>query len=85
MRGTGPVTIGEEVVYAYFTAERRAARLRLSADECDRLDLFAGRQVRLALSGREPASALVVAVVPAPPFAWVEVEFAGDVPVSRAG
>jgi hypothetical protein len=85
MRGTGPVTIGKEVVYAYFTADGRAGRLRLSADECDRLDLFAGQQVRLGLGDREPGSALVVAVVPAPPFAWVEVEFAGEVPVRRAG
>jgi hypothetical protein len=85
MRGTGPVTIGNDVVYAYFTADGRAARLRVSADERDRLDLFAGRQVRLGLGGREPASALVVAVAPAPPFAWVEVEFAAGVPASRAG
>ncbi len=93
MHGTRPVTIGGEVVYAYFTEAGRAARLRLSADECDRLDLFEGQQVRLeqvegqqvrlGLDGREPAGALVTAVAPAPPFVWVEVEFARV--VSRAG
>jgi hypothetical protein len=30
MRGTGPVTIGKSVVYAYFAADVRAARLRLT-------------------------------------------------------
>jgi hypothetical protein len=83
MRGTGAVTIGKGVVYAYFTLKGKAARLRLSADECEQLDLFAGQQVRIGLPEREPAGALVTAVVPASPFVWVEVEFAGV--VSRAG
>ena len=63
MRGAGPVTIGRDVVYAYITVDGHAARLRVSADECDRLDLFAGRQVRVGLNGREPAGTLVTAVV----------------------
>ena len=83
MRGTGPVTVGKELVYAYFTVEGREARLRVSADEADRLDLFMGRQVKVGLEGREPVSALVTAVVPALPFVWVEMEFAA--PISRAG
>jgi hypothetical protein len=83
MRGTGPVTIGQDLVYAYFTTEGRTLRLRLSADECDRLDLFEGRQVLVGLGRQESASALVTSVVPVPPFVWVEVEFAGV--ISRAG
>jgi hypothetical protein len=83
MRGAGAVTINRDVVYVYFTVAGRTARLRLSADECDRLDLFAGRQVRVGLGGQEPVGALVVGVVPAPPFVWVEVELAA--PFSRAG
>ena len=76
MRGTGEVTIGNAKVYAYFTADGPVVRLRLSADDSDRLDLFAGRQVRVGLPGRIPANALVTAVDAAPPFAWVEVEMA---------
>ena len=68
MRGTGAVTIGKVVVYAYFTLEGRAARLRISADECEQLDLFAGQQVRIGLPDRELASALVPVLVPALPF-----------------
>ncbi|HEY1187726.1 MAG TPA: hypothetical protein VGE74_08715 [Gemmata sp.] len=83
MRGTGPVTIGRETVYAYFMEAGRALRLRLSADECERFDLFEGRQIRIRFNGQEPASGLVMAVAHAPPFVWVEVEFSGV--VSRAG
>ena len=74
MRGTGAVTIGGDVVYAYFSVSGRAARVRLSADEADRLDLFAGKQVSLGFNGGEVARALVTGVSPVPPFVWVEVE-----------
>jgi hypothetical protein len=83
MRGTGAVRIGTELVYAYFHERGQTVRLRLSADECDRLDLFLGTQVQIALPDQDSAVALVTAVVPAPPFAWVEVEFAAR--VGRAG
>jgi hypothetical protein len=83
MRGTRPVTTGREVVFAYFYEAGRTVRLRLSADECDRLDLFEGQQILLGFDAREPASALVMAVAPAPPFVWVEVEFAAT--ISKAG
>ena len=79
MRGTGPVTIGRETIYAYFTAGGPTARVGLSADECDRLGLFSGRQVRLGLPGREQATALVTAVRADPPFAWVEAELSAAV------
>ena len=74
MRGTGPVTVGGVVVYGYFQGDGRATQLRLSADECDRLDLYPGRQVLVGLPGRDPACVLLTAVVPDPPFAWVELE-----------
>lgn len=83
MRGTGPVKIGKDVVYAYFTTTEQTARVRMSADEGDRLDLFPGRQVRVSWDGRESVSALLTAVIPAPPFVWVEMQFA-DV-ASRSG
>lgn len=77
MRGTGPVALGRDVVYAYFSVTGRAARVRVSADDCDRHDLFPGRQLRLGIGGREPEAALVTGVGAVPPFAWVEFEFAG--------
>ena len=48
MRGTGPVLFAEAAVYGYFTLDGNTARVRVSADERDRLDLFAGKQVRTA-------------------------------------
>ena len=83
MRGIGPVRIGGEVVYAYFVVDGRTAKLRLSPDECHRHELFRGQQARIGLDGREAVSALVTAVVPAPPFVWVEAEIA--VAAKRAG
>ena len=78
MRGTGPVLFAGTSIYAYFTLDGDMARLRMSADECDRLDLFAGKQVRVGLPRREPTGALVTAVRAEPPFAWVEMELRAE-------
>lgn len=85
MRGTGLVEFGKDAVYTYFSMSGRTARVRLSADDCDRFDLYAGRQLRVGLGGRDPAAALVTAVGPAPPFAWVEFEFPAAAAKVRAG
>jgi hypothetical protein len=76
MRGTGAVTIDRGVVYAYFTADPPRGRVlvRVSADDCDRLDLFAGRQVVVALPGQPAAPALLVVARSEPPFVWIEFE-----------
>jgi hypothetical protein len=76
MRGTRAVRLGNEVVYAFITTDGGATRLRVSPDECDRLDLFAGNQVRVGLGDGEPVRALVVGVTRESPFVWVAVEFA---------
>jgi hypothetical protein len=76
MRGTRLVTFGKDPVYAYIAVAGATARLRVSADEADRLDLFPGKQVALGLGNGEVSRALVTVVVPTPPFAWVELELA---------
>ena len=76
MGGTTAVRVGQELVYAVITTDGGTTNLRVSADECDRLDLFAGNQVRLGVGDGEPARALVVGVTREPPFAWVAVEYA---------
>ena len=75
MRGTRAVRFGRETVFAQLTLTEDAVRLRVSADECDRLDLFAGKQVPLAIEDGGQHTAQVVGVRREPPFAWVAVEF----------
>jgi len=72
---TKAVRFGKEVVYAFITTKGGETRLRVSADECDRLDQFAGNPVRLASDDSEVVAASVVGVRREPPFAWVAVEF----------
>ena len=77
MGGTGSVTVDGAAVYAHFTTEAGRVRLRVSADERDRLGLDPGRPVALGLLGRPAVRALVTGVRADPPFAWVEFETAG--------
>ena len=85
MRGAGPVGWGGEVVYAYFTADAGATRVRVSVDEADRLDAVAGQRVWLGLPGAGPVDALIVRVRREPPFVWVELTALAPAVASRAG
>jgi hypothetical protein len=75
MGGTKAVRFGKELVYVFISTEGGKTRLRVSADECDRLDLFVGNQVPMGLDGGQTVRALVVGVTRQPPFVWVAVEF----------
>ena len=73
MQGTGPVTVDGVTVYAYFTDRPGGVvRVRVSADEWERLDLFPGRPVRVGLPGRGPADVWVTSATHLPPFVWVD-------------
>ncbi len=72
MRGTGLVAWGKETVYAYYTTDGNAVRVRLSVDEADRLGLSEGLRVWMTLPDKKPADVLVMRVGRTPPFAWVE-------------
>ena len=85
MVGQGGVRVGGEVIYAYFVVAGRSARVRVSPDECGRLDLFPGNQVRVALPDRPAARALLLAVAHEPPFVWVEMEFPAVRDAARVG
>lgn len=85
MRGAGPVRWGNELVYCYFTVAAGVTRVRLSADEADRLDVVEGLRVRLVLPGGEPTDGLVMRVRREPPFAWVELTPLAPPAASRAG
>lgn len=66
--------LGTSTICACFSAAGAVARVRVSADERDRLDLFPGRQLRLGLPGIPLTHALVTGITAAPPFVWVEAE-----------
>jgi len=71
-------------VYAYFTTDGDALRIRVSVDEADKLDVVAGARVRVKLPGREVAEVLITAVSRQPPLVWVELAPMIST-VSRAG
>jgi hypothetical protein len=72
MRGTGAVRLNGQLVYAYFTTAETAVRMRVSADEADRLDLFPGLPVGVQLPDGEAGGFLVAATRAAPPFVWLD-------------
>lgn len=74
MRGSTAVTFGKEVVYAFVSVDGGRTRLRVSADECDRLDLFQGKQVNLTVEDGEQ-QVLVTEMKRELPFVWLVVEF----------
>lgn len=83
MRGTGPVVWGRETVYAYYTSDGNAVRVRVSVDEADRLGLTEGLRAWVRFPGQEQADVLVLRVARVPPFAWVELTLMS--PANRAG
>jgi hypothetical protein len=84
MRGAGAVNWGGDLIYVYFSVSGNVTRVRLSADDTDRLDVIEGQRVTLALPGAGPADELVVRVRREPPFVWVELTSLAPV-ASRAG
>lgn len=85
MRGTGPVQLNGQLVYAYFTTSAGAVRVRVSVDEADRLDLLAGVRVRIRLPDAEAAEFLVTAARRDPPFVWLDLQPLAARPATRAG
>jgi hypothetical protein len=85
MRGTGAVGWGGETLYCYVTVAGGVTRVRLSADDADRLDVIAGMRVRLTLPGAEQFDGLVERVRREPPFAWAELTPLAPATASRAG
>lgn len=68
MSGHGMVTLDGKPVAALWEGDVR--RLRLSADDWERLGLLRGQRVDVALPGRPPAAAFIAADTFTPP-AWV--------------
>jgi hypothetical protein len=74
MRGAGPVGVNGTTLYAYFTRDNGCVRLRISVDEADGLNVFAGLRVRIALPDQEAADLLITSASRTPPYVWLDLE-----------
>lgn len=78
----GPIELNGVLVYAYVVAEGDGTRVRVSADDWERLGLAPGARVRVAPPGREPESLLLVVADQQPPVVWLHLQRLG---ARRAG
>ncbi len=67
----GPIELNGVVVYAYVVTDDSGARVRVSADDWERLGLVPGARVRLGPSDREPEALLLTAAEQQPPVVWL--------------
>jgi hypothetical protein len=74
MRGTGPVSVNGDTVYAYYTQDNSSVRVRMSVDEADRLGIVEGLRLRIALPGRSAGDYLAIAANRTPPYVWLHLE-----------
>jgi hypothetical protein len=77
--------LDHETIYAYFKLANSVVLIRLASEECDRLDLFVGKQICFCFPGQEVASALLNSVVPVPLFVWIEMKLSRRRQTSRSG
>lgn len=75
MRGTRAVRFDYDTLDAFLTLDEDAVRLRVPEGECDRLGLFAGKRVAMAIEDGGTHPAVVTEVRRGEPFAVVAVEF----------
>lgn len=74
MRGTGPVGVNGNTVYAYYMADSSLCRVRISVDEFDRFGIVDGLRVLVTLPGQKTMDLLVTATKRIPPYVWLHLE-----------
>ena len=67
----GPIELNGVVVYAYVVQDDAGTRVRVSADDWERLGLTPGARVRV---GREPEALLLTAAEQQPPVVWLHLK-----------
>jgi hypothetical protein len=76
-RAMTPVTVNGRLVYAACVETGRGLRVRLDADEAERLGLFEGHMAQVGVRGHAPAAYHVLSVVAVDPcWVWVELSVA---------
>ena len=85
MRGTGPVSVNGDTVYAYYTQNDSSVRVRMSVDEADRLGIVEGLRLKIALPGRSVGDFLATAANRTPPYVWLHLEPLAPVALKSTG
>jgi hypothetical protein len=78
----GPIELNGTIVYAYVIQDDAGTRVRVSADDWERLGLQPGARVRVGGGGREVESLLLTAAEQEPPVVWLHLARLG---ARRAG
>lgn len=84
MSGSGLAEVDGRPVYAAWAGEPAARRLRLSADDWERLGLLRGQRVAVRLPGCDPAWCFVAGDTWTDPWVWVELRAQLGGPARRA-
>ena len=67
----GPITLNGAMIYAFVVPKGDDLRVRVSADDLERLGLLAGQQVKVSRPGRDAESRLLARVEETPPLVWL--------------
>lgn len=67
----GPIELNGTVVYAYVIQDEAGTRVRVSADDWEKLGLAPGARVRVGGRGNEPEALLLTAAEQQPPIVWL--------------
>lgn len=70
----GPIELNGIVIYAYTIQDDAGTRVRVSADDWERLGLAPGARVRVGVKGREAEALLLTAVEQQPPIVWLHLK-----------
>ena len=67
----GQVVLNGVAVYAFVVADGSSVRVRVSADDWERLGLSPGQRVRVERPGRTASALLLTAAEHEPPVVWL--------------
>jgi hypothetical protein len=67
----GPIHLNGSMIYAFVVTKGDDLRVRVSADDLERLGLVAGQQVKVNGPGRDAETRLLARVEEIPPLVWL--------------
>lgn len=67
----GQVVLNGVAVYAFVVTDQDSVRMRLSADDWERLGLMPGQRIRVERPGQTASALLLTAAEHEPPVVWL--------------